>query len=284
MATKPRARQAVVREWLKRIVATLPVTMGVDEMNARTRSYTPFLAAKFPEEAFCEGSFKAVVENQTYFPSVEEIEKKIEAWMKEIGIGEPAELPGGDDPTLTREDRIKLNVWSKHRGEGFGHINGDMAVSLSVCRKYWPRVYSHLIRTDTECAAIAVRKGWEREARVPPTEAEIAAVSATAARVVAELKAGPLYQKSGPLPDDGSAALPAGPTALERKFEAEHGRKIGGLSSEAIAAARDANPMIQNAREADRKIKAAREAEEIAARAVAKAEPKPRRFAWSDPP
>lgn len=66
---------------------------------------------------------------------------------------------------MTREDEISLRIFANHRAEGFKHIDGPnkLAVSLSVLRRYQPRACAHLIATDTECSAIAVRRRWVHE-------------------------------------------------------------------------------------------------------------------------
>ncbi len=67
--------------------------------------------------------------------------------------------------TLTREDEISLRIFANHRAEGFAHIDGPnkLAVSLSVLRRYQPRVFAHLIATDTECSGVSVQHRWLHE-------------------------------------------------------------------------------------------------------------------------
>lgn len=133
--------------------------------------------------------------------------------------------PGGDDPTLTREDRIILFNWSKKRTAGHPHINGNVAQALSALKRYSPRVFDHVCRTDAACMKIALWRGWledasDQQSRMHYTEEERKAVRKTAEAAIAALKRERPKSESKPAP----------------------------LTPEQLAAMRDTDPRVQTAR------------------------------------
>ncbi|HTB46646.1 MAG TPA: hypothetical protein VK741_23715 [Acetobacteraceae bacterium] len=197
----------VATDWLTELASKLRPSMPNKELIRRVRMTARDLAAKYPIDAFTAASRQAVAEGLTEFPEGAVFETRLGDWWRDHGSkasADGAELPGGDDPTLTREDRHGLKVWLKHRQEGFTHVDGDMARSLSSCRSYRPRVFDHICRTDLEAQRIAMKRGWLTDASAhnrEPTEEEIAAVHESAEAAIARLRArgdGPLWPRRSP--------------------------------------------------------------------------------------
>jgi hypothetical protein len=196
----------IASDWLTELATKLRPSMTDRELKARIRNTARELAAKYPAEAFTAASSQAVRDGLTEFPEGTVFEVRLGDWWRDHGskAAVAGELPGGGDPTLTREDRLGLKVWLMHRQEGFTHVDGDMARSLSVCRNSWPRLFDHICRTDPEAQRIAMKRGWLTDASAhnrEPTEAEIDAVHESAEAAIANLRAradGPLWPRRSP--------------------------------------------------------------------------------------
>jgi hypothetical protein len=210
--------------------------------------------ADIPEATFDRpGDLAAeVAKGFTSFPSLGRLHKALAGRAKDTVKKLPAQLPGAEDPTLSREDQIKLHSWLKFRAEGFMHIAGAdfrdrMAVALSVQHKYQSRVFSHICRTDPEAASIAVRRGWVVEERIGQhTDAEVAAVHKMAEAAIQAMKAQRMYAAPNVVHLEDTIAQAA--AAADALFEKTHGRKPGSLSAERLAALRDSDPAVQKAR------------------------------------
>jgi hypothetical protein len=115
-----------------------------------------------PDIAFTDASVRAIAPTLKRSPSYAEVRVALQAYVRSL------DNPDSDavtDTTLSAEDRIKVQIWRQHRADGFTHIGmpdvrESMAQSLSMQRRYFPAVFSYIIRTDAEAEHIARHRGW----------------------------------------------------------------------------------------------------------------------------
>jgi len=214
------------RQWLQLLGTRCAVSsqMTAKEAEAKLRSYLEGLT-DIPDVVFCEESLEAASRQFDFFPAYAMLRKFAEVWHEELQRRAAPVLPGTDDPTLTREDQLILQVWQWRRDTNFsgqkfnegqpvavaisrGEQERRLTISLDVMRGAYGRIFRHICRTDLEAAAIAIRKGWEvetRPAKTEPTEEERAAVADSVARAT-----GPMRHRTPPSPaspDDQADAV-----------------------------------------------------------------------------
>lgn len=203
------SKQSIVQGWLTELATHMRPSIAERDLKARIRVVSRELAGRYPDLAFTIASGKAVSDGLIEFPTGDVIAARLATWWADNGPPSSRELPGGDDRTLTRDDRYHLRAWLTLKGEGFPHVGGNMAVSLSVFRQYQPRVFDHICRTDPAAEKIAMGRGWLVDASDRMrghTNAEIASVEQSMARALAAL---PLYRRAHPVNDQRDAAAGA---------------------------------------------------------------------------
>jgi hypothetical protein len=254
------------RQWLQQLGGRCaPTLLSATEADAKVRDFVEGLK-NMPKEAFTEDSLQAASETFDYFPPFAALHKFLIKWWEDNRPRPPA-LPGADDPNLDTEDRIWIKLWNEKQAAGFS--DGPNAMErLRLVRRFKPRAYAFLLRTDDQAAQIAVLNKWHDEPRGDRTPEEIAAAARTvsaamadlAAVTVRKLRAGSLYRAPDPAHLATARATAADATdtrmaaAIEEEraqraaaFEAKHGRKPGELTAEQLAAQRADNPLFQKA-------------------------------------
>jgi hypothetical protein len=250
-------KQAIVIDWITSIAVSLKPSMHERELKIVVRNTARNLSVLYPPEAFTLVSGAAIADGLDEFPTGLVIAERLAEWWRYNRAVAPtdASLPGGDDPTLTVENRLQLKVWLQDRAGGFSHIEhlstfqDRLTQSLSVLRKYSPRMFDYIVRTDVEAQKIAMRRGWledasdHRRERTPEEIAHAQAVVRDVLQAIAEKKrVGPMYRKSHTIPDqlDSIDAAREQVARDHAAFEAKHGRAPGAVSRERLEALRAA--------------------------------------------
>ncbi len=239
-------KQNVVVDWLTAIATSLKPSMTDKALREVVRNTARNLCPLYPPEAFTLASGAAVANGLDEFPSGLTISDRLaEWWRREGGVATTSatSLPGADDPSLEIEHRVQLQVWLDHRTAGFAHISyptlhDRMAQALSVQRKYCPKAYAYIIRTDGEAERIAMLRGWLEDAsqqRRDRTPEEIEHAEFVVREAIASMRAGPMYRKAHTLPEQYDTIDAAREGVAMMTFEAEHGRKPGEVSADTLA-------------------------------------------------
>lgn len=293
-----KASRATIRDWLRKIVGASKAVKSAREAEAWIKDVTPGFASEYPAEAFTEASRDAVVGAITTWANQGEVSRALATWWAANKPVRPP-LPGADDSDLTREDRLALDVFLRRRSIGFQDIPLDqhdeapsvgpfvhaerliVAIDLMRNTARLSRVWRYLCRTDTEIAAIALRRGWQPE-RSEPGWTDERAIRNTVAQIVAPLSNGRAFQMAGAMiaavraavehhaphhmgaidEEIAKASRDGGLVDLEQRsgepvtvedvvpylqlvtadFERRHGRKPGQVTPEQLAAIRQRRP------------------------------------------
>ena len=248
------ASKTFVERWLRvELAPKLPPSMPDRDLKIAIQHVAGQVHTKYPPEAFTPVSARAIAEGLDGFPSLEVFADRLAAWWADHRPGSDAALPGGDNPNLSREDRLILANFERDRDDGFSRINAPsfrakLAIRLSTYRRHYPALFRHIVRTDLEAAAIAVQYGWTEDAETAHyspdkrTDEERARASVTVAEAIQAMA-----QQRRP-----TATFPADRPGVGRKldeavqqvkeaaaaFERVRGRKPGELSPEQLAEAR----------------------------------------------
>jgi hypothetical protein len=189
-----------ISENRRKFAAVLAKLVRPDDATAALDALLLMLPAleDIPEPVFTRpGDLAAeIAKGFTGVPNLGRLHKALAGHKKANVSTLPAELPGGDDQALSLEDRIKLLVFQQQRASGLTNIRGldfrdRLTTRLAIERRYDPRVFAYVCRTDPEAEAIAMRQGWLEDAseRRQPTAEESAAVAEKREEAIAAIKA-----------------------------------------------------------------------------------------------
>jgi hypothetical protein len=291
-----------IADWLNQLATIVPKAMEITDIAAKIDQLADLLVSKVPTTLFDTDSLEFCARRFKFWPTYADLWARLQTWQRERPKEQKA-LPAPEgveiNPSLNAQDRALVRSWWNLRAENIA--NGTLATALDVQRR-WPAVFREICNTDTEAAAIAVKRGWAREAESADSiDARQAAewgpiTPGFITEKVAELREAAAGNKMG-------AGLAAGLLSFLRTAVAKHApqhlhlipdrlaeperqrstpdryeqarievaetfakvqaqNKPAPISPEQLAAIRDANPQVQRARQTAEQLRRLDEAAE----------------------
>lgn len=152
------ASNDLVAKWLMRLGRAVSAAIGDEQAQRWFETIAPMLAGRFPDGAFTLASLEHVAAACPYLPAYAKLVEHLGEWWRDNQPPAPAAIAGPPGtPRLSAEDRVHATVWLKRRDSG--QIT-DIVTDLSAIRSYRPAAFDHLVATDSQCRAIAKRRGW----------------------------------------------------------------------------------------------------------------------------
>jgi hypothetical protein len=118
MASK--TKHPTVRNWLKRLVAKVPVAHTATEIEASITLYIPTLA-QMPEAVFCDSSLEAIGPRFAEWPSIAELADRLREWRVEntdkytVGVTRAAsEIPAWLAAVMGDTERQRVEQEKEH--------------------------------------------------------------------------------------------------------------------------------------------------------------------------
>ena len=116
-----------------------------------------------PDSAFSDASVRAIAPTLKRSPSYAEVRGALQNYVRSLDAPDSNAVT---DPSLSGEDRVRVQTWRNHRAVEFKHLDhlplvrDRMAVALSLQRRMFPAAFNYIIRTDAEAQQIARQRGW----------------------------------------------------------------------------------------------------------------------------
>ena len=187
-----RAHVTEVANWLMDLATLTAGNAPIEELKQKIGGMTALISEDFPDSrCFTRPSLVAIAKQNTFFPTYGVLHKQIEAWWQ---ANKPKRLdgPGADDDTLSAADRCMVGFWNEYRAgtKKFEAGSGvTLASWLSMCRAHCPKAYRYLVERDLYAAAVAVKRGWDRDS--PLTDEERNQVITTSEQMRGKLQQKP---------------------------------------------------------------------------------------------
>lgn len=144
------------RKWLLMLLARMPITMSVDETEAKVRMITPAMATHYPAEVFTEVSLDYVAAELEFFRE-SDIRGLLDIWRRSNAPDTTGGLPvEAANAPLDDDGKHWAAMWFRHQQN-----DQEAASTLGLISSTHKAAYHWLLRTDVTAAAIAVRLGWE---------------------------------------------------------------------------------------------------------------------------
>lgn len=221
-----------IRKWL--VGLSQHVAKGHDggDLAAMIERTAVMLAAKAPADLFTGDSLEFCLRRFKFFPTYADLWARLQTFqreqLKQHAIAGPSadstSFPGADD--MPAADRAMVGFWSEYQsGAKKFPSNVTRATWLSMIRRPAPAAFQYIMSTDDTARAIALDKGWIREPEEIANETR--EVVHEQVREVRASTVDDAPRPAAPTP----AATPSPPEGVGERFEAQHGRKIGALTS-----------------------------------------------------
>lgn len=252
MTTTPKHLHAVV-EWLANVANQ---TRPVADIEARIKATSATLAETLPNSAmFCaQSAIYVAMEANGYFPSAAQAKELLETWWAGHTPPTPLLPPAANDAGLDTREQLMAKHWLDLHASGAK--DGELAVALSVVRRYANKAFLWLAKTHLFAEQIAKAHDWLRD-ETPATREERDAMPPLGpilAGIGMVLHAPPPYAspESNPpplksTPGGNSPIAGAKPPEISAK-PPEGTRPPGALKPDDLAKMREANPAIMAAR------------------------------------
>jgi hypothetical protein len=259
MTTK--AHLGAVTAWLSSVAnGTRPVA----DIEDRIKDMAVMLAESLPNGAmFCTQSaiYVSMEAEGGYFPSAKRAKELLETWWAGHTPPTPLLPSAANDAGLNTTEQLMAKHWLDLHASGAK--DGELAVALSVVRRYAHKAFLWLAKTHLFAEQIAKRHDWLRD-ETPATADERAAMpplGPVLAGIGMVLHAPPPYAKPDPAhaspeskppplkstPGGNSPVAGAKPPEIRAK-PPEGTRPLGALKPDDLAKIREANPAIIAAR------------------------------------